>query len=124
MMYFGEPAACWLLLLLPGLLLLIHLATQQKAVFLQSFGDPTLLQRTPSRFPALQQSGLHTALLVLPFVGTILALADPRLPYGTPHLRTGALDVIMVFDVSNSMAAEDYGTRSRLGHAQQIAKHL
>jgi Ca-activated chloride channel family protein len=124
MMYFGEPAACWLLLLLPGVLLLIYLATQQKAAFLHRFGDQTLLQRTASRFPALQQGWVLAALTLLPFLGTILALADPRLPYGLQHLRTGALDVVMVFDVSKSMAAEDYGMRSRLEQAQQIANRL
>lgn len=124
MMYFDRPDACWLLLLLPGLLFLIHVGTQRKTIFLRSFGDQTLLQQTASRFPALQQGWLLTALLLLPFLGTILALADPRLPYGVQHLRTGALDVIMVFDVSKSMAAEDYGMRSRLAQAQQIADHL
>jgi Ca-activated chloride channel family protein len=124
MMYFGQPTACWLLLLLPGLLLLIHIAAQQKALFLHSFGDQTLLQQTASRFPALQQGWLLTALMLLPFLGTILALADPRLPYGKQHLRNGALDVVMVFDASKSMAAEDYGMRSRLEQAQQTATHL
>jgi Ca-activated chloride channel family protein len=124
MLYFDQPAACWLLLLVPGLLFLIHVGTQRKAIFLRSFGDQTLLQQTASRFPALQQRWLLTTLMLLPFLGTILALADPRLPYGIQHLRTGTLDVIMVFDVSKSMAAEDYGMRSRLEQAQQVADHL
>lgn len=55
MLYFDQPAACWLLLLVPGLLFLIHVGTQRKAIFLRSFGDQTLLQQTASRFPALQQ---------------------------------------------------------------------
>jgi Ca-activated chloride channel family protein len=63
-------------------------------------------------------------LLVLPFLSISLALTDPRLPYGAPQLRAGALDVVMVLDVSKSMAAEDYGLHSRLEQAQRIARGL
>src|SRR5688500_18609270 len=108
-MHFGNPGVCWLLLLLPGLYFLLRLRRQLQADFLRRFGDPTLLHQMPARFPALRATWLATALLMLLFLSTILALADPRLPTGPSYLRTGRLDVVMLLDISKSMAAEDYG---------------
>jgi Ca-activated chloride channel family protein len=119
-----QPAAFWLLVLLPCVALLYHLGQRRQAVFLRHFGDPTLLHRTPSRWPALHHKWTAVTLLLLPFLSINLALTDPRLPYGAPQLRAGALDVVMVLDVSKSMAAEDYGLHSRLEQARQIARSL
>jgi Ca-activated chloride channel family protein len=54
----------------------------------------------------------------------MLALSDPRYPTGLSHLRAGLLDVVMVMDVSKSMAAADYGANSRLDQARQMARHM
>jgi Ca-activated chloride channel homolog len=54
----------------------------------------------------------------------MMALADPRVPHGTPRLRSGSLDVAMVLDVSKSMAAEDYSNQSRLDKAREISRAL
>lgn len=123
-MRLGHPAACWLLLLLPGIYLLLSLGQQRQATFLRHFGDPTLLHRTPARFPALRTAWVAMALLLLSFLSTILALADPRLRTGAPYLRAGTLDVVMLLDVSTSMAAEDYGPRSRFEQGREIARSL
>jgi Ca-activated chloride channel family protein len=63
-------------------------------------------------------------LLLVPCLSVSLALTDPHLPYGAPQLRPAALDVVMVLDISKSMAAEDYGRLSRLGQARQMARRL
>jgi Ca-activated chloride channel family protein len=123
-MRFAYPAAFWLLLLLPVLVLFYYRGKRQHSAFLRRFGDPTLLRRTSGRFPVLHQEWAVIALLLLPCLSISLALTDPHLPYGTPQLRTGALDVVMVLDISKSMAAEDYGSRSRLGQAREIARGL
>jgi Ca-activated chloride channel homolog len=123
-MRLAHPVACWLLLLLPGIYLLLSLAQQRQAAFLHRFGDPTLLHQTPARFPALRTAWVCTTLLLLSFLSIILALADPRLRTGAPYLRAGALEVVMLLDVSTSMAAEDYGQRSRFEQAREIARSL
>lgn len=123
-MRFAQPEAFWLLLLLPFLLLLIRLGTHRKTTFVRRLGDPALLRQTASRVPALQQEWSRIILVLLPFLGTIVALADPRLPHGAPYLQTGVLDAVMVIDVSKSMAAEDYHSQSRLEKAREILRHL
>jgi Ca-activated chloride channel family protein len=119
-MRFADHHALWLLLIMPLLLGLWRLQTRRKVRFLRLLGDLTLLRQAPGRCPALARPCLRLVLLLLLFLGIILALADPRLPYGTPHLRPGALDVVMIIDVSKSMAAEDYHPLSRLDKARGI----
>jgi Ca-activated chloride channel homolog len=119
-MRFADQHALWLLLLMPLLLGLCRLQTCRKARFLRRLGDLTLLRQAPARCPALARPWIRLVLILLLFLGTILALADPRLPYGAPHLRAGALDIVMIIDVSKSMAAEDSPRLSRLDKARQI----
>jgi Ca-activated chloride channel family protein len=118
------PAALWLLVLLPGLTLFYHLGRRRRASFLRHFGDPALLHQTPARFPALHQKWVVIPLLLLPFLSITLALTDPRLRTGALQLRADALDVVMVLDISKSMAAEDYSKGSRLAQAREIARGL
>ncbi len=123
-MRFAQPAAFWLLFLLLGIVLLWCYGKTRRAAFLCHISDPILLRQTPSRFPRLQQPWLSIVLILLPFLCTVFALADPRSSLGEPHLRRGSLDVMLLLDVSKSMAAEDYGTRSRLDKALQIVQQL
>ena len=119
-MRFAYQPALWLLLMTPLLLWLVVQQRRRTRRVVQRLGDPTLLRQTPSRCPALERQWIHLLLVLLLFLGTIVALADPRLPYGTPHLRAGALDVVMIIDVSKSMGAEDYPPLSRLDKAREI----
>jgi Ca-activated chloride channel family protein len=123
-MRFAYPAALWWLLLLPGLVFLYYRGERRHTAFLRRFSDPTLLHRTAGRFPGLHRKWVAIPLLLLPCLSISLALTDPRFPYGAPQLRPGAIDVVMVLDISKSMAAEDYGSRSRLGQAREIARGL
>jgi Ca-activated chloride channel family protein len=123
-MRFAHPEAFWLLLLLPFLLLLLWLHTRRLAAFVCRLGTPTLLRQTSSRFPILQRQEVRIILVLLPFLSTMVALADPRVPHGKPRLRSGSLDVVMVLDVSKSMAAEDYSQQSRLHKARDMSRTL
>lgn len=123
-MRFAHPEVFWLCLLGPLLVLLLWLRQRQHATFIRHLGSPAVLQRTRSRVPALQQEWLRVVLVLVPFLSTILALADPRLPYGAPRVQHSALDVVIVIDVSKSMAAEDYNPQSRLAKARELARHL
>jgi Ca-activated chloride channel family protein len=123
-MRFAHLEAFWLLVLIPFLFLLFWKGRRRKEAFLQNLSDSSLLQQISARFPALQKEWVRLTLLLLPVLSTIVALADPRLPSSAPHLCTGTLDVVMLLDVSKSMAAEDYGTLSRLEKAVEIARGL
>lgn len=123
-MRFAYPAAFWLLLLIPGLFGILWRGQRRRNDFLRSFGDLKLLKQSASRFPQLQKPWIHPLLLLLSCLSVIVALADPRLSIGTPRLRAGVLDVVFLIDVSKSMAAEDYGTLSRLEKAREIAQTL
>ena len=123
-MRFAYPVVLWLLVLLPGIALLWQYGYKRRMVFLQALGDLDLLRQMPSRFPRLQQHWVGILLTLLPFLCIILALGDPRLPHGEVRLREGALDVVVLLDVSKSMAAEDYGKQSRLAKALEFVQQL
>jgi Ca-activated chloride channel family protein len=123
-MRFVHPEVCGFFLLLPLLLLLVRVQLRRRRQFVRSLGDPTLLQQTPGRFPYLHRPWCYMLLVLVPFLCTIVALADPRVPFGARRLRAGALDVVMVIDVSKSMAAEDYHQLSRLAKAREIMRQL
>lgn len=123
-MRFAHLQAFWLCGIFPILGVLFWMGRQKKEAFLHSLSDLSLYQQTPARFPWLQKPWISSLLLLGTFLGVILALADPRLPAGTARLRTGALDVLLLVDVSKSMAAEDYGPLSRLEKAGEIARDL
>jgi Ca-activated chloride channel family protein len=105
-------------------LLLWYHGKKRRLAFLSHIGDPMLLRPTVPYFPRLRHAWWGYGLVVLTVVCTTLALSDPRYPMGTSYLRAGTLDVVMALDVSQSMAAEDYGTQSRLERARQIARQL
>jgi Ca-activated chloride channel homolog len=124
-MRFVHPEVCGLLvILLPLLLLLMRAQHRRRRQFVRWLGAPAVLRQTPGRFPSLHQPWLGTLLVLVPFLCTILALADPRVPFGPLQLRTGALDIVLVVDVSKSMAAEDYHPQSRLDRAREMMRQL
>ena len=123
-MRFMHVEVCWLLALLPLLVLLIRTQAHRRLRFVQQLGDPTVLQHHPGRYPLLHRPWVCLVLVLITYLCLILALADPRLPYGKPRLRAGALDAVMVVDVSKSMAAEDYQPQTRLAKAQEIMREL
>lgn len=123
-MRFAQPAVLWLLILLPGISALWHYGSKRRLAFVASLGDRHLFRQTPSRVPRLQRRWVGILLLLLPFLCTILALGDPRAPHGDIRLREGTLDIVILLDVSKSMAAEDYGKHSRLEKALQLVQQL
>jgi Ca-activated chloride channel family protein len=105
-------------------MLLVRVQARRRARVVQQLGDPAVLQHRPGRYPLLHRSWVRLILVLVPYVSIVLALADPRLPYGRQRLRAGALDAVMVVDVSKSMAAEDYQQQTRLAKAQEMMRQL
>ena len=123
-MRFAQPETLWWLLGLPGFVWVLYYGTKRRHWFLQRFGDMAVLGQTASRLPALHKPWLLGSLAGLPLVCGVFALSDPRYPTGESYMPDGSLDVVMVIDVSKSMAAEDYGAKSRLDMAREIARHM
>jgi len=123
-MRFAQPATLWWLLALPGFAWVLYYGAKRRHFFLQRFGDVTVLTQTASSLPALQKPWVLGCLAGLPLVCAVFALSDPRYPTGLSYMPDGRLDVVMVLDVSKSMAAEDYGSKSRLDMAREIARHM
>ncbi len=123
-MRFAQPETLWWLLSLPVFAWVLYYGAKRRHLFLQHFGDVTVLTQTASRLPKLQKPWVLGCLVELPLVCGVFALSDPRYPTGPSYMPDGSLDVVMVLDVSKSMAAEDYGPKSRLDMAREIARHM
>lgn len=123
-MRFAQPETLWCLLALPVFAWVLYEGAKRRHLVLQHFGDVTLLAQTASRLPALQKPWVLGCLVGLPLVCAVFALSDPRYPTGRSYVPDGSLDMVMVIDVSKSMAAEDYGSTSRLDMARDIARHM
>lgn len=123
-MHFAAARMLWFLLILPFGALILWLGMRRKASFLNGLSDTALFRTLPSRLPALQSFKLHALLLLAAILSLVLALADPRIPYGATTLKTGVLDAIILIDISQSMLAEDYAPQSRLAIARDLTHQL
>ncbi len=119
-MRFAQPEILWWLLLLPGFVWVLYYGAKRRHPFLQHFGDLSRLVQVS----ALQKPWVLGGLAGLSLVCALFALSDPRFPSGPSYVPEGSVDVVMLLDVSKSMAAEDYGPKSRLDMARQIARHM
>lgn len=122
-MRFAEPQFLWLLLLLPLLALAGYAAQRRRRRALERFAGG---RQSAGRFTGEVSPHRRALKLLLVYLGlAALSLALARPQWGTrqePVTRRGA-DVMIVVDVSLSMAAEDLAP-SRLAHAQHAAAEL
>jgi Ca-activated chloride channel family protein len=118
-MSFLWPAFLWALLLLPLLLLLFALGARRRERTAASFADPhllpTLLKR-PQRSRNRLLTGLQLAAL------TLLLLAAAR-PLAAPPLPVNRAAVVIAFDASRSMLADDVEP-TRLDQARAYAERF
>lgn len=115
-------AAPWLLPVAALALLLLLWARRRRAPAALRYGSTMLVQGLPiSR--ALRLVPLVTALRALAVTLAALALARPQLPVGETRLPTAGIDILLVVDLSGSMAAEDLdweNHRTRLDVAKEV----
>jgi Ca-activated chloride channel family protein len=91
------------LLLLPVLVVMYVQIQQRRRRMTAGFGDPVLMRETPGTRTGVRRH--IPAILFLVALGIlIVALARPQAEVGLPRLEG---TVILVFDVSGSMAADD-----------------
>lgn len=129
-MHFQYPWLLSLLLVIPPLVAgAVMAAFARKQAFIKSYGEPKLTKKgskTMSR-------GLAVARAACAAIGVammVVALASPTLDSGRVEFPQGSTDVIVLVDVSRSMAALDYkgkmpaGSKFTHGTRLDMARHL
>lgn len=116
-------ANAWAAWLLPPLLLLLGLTLverRRRQALLRAWGDHALVSRF-SDLGAEWLVRLRPLVLSLALVAVVAALARPVLATRPGGDRQAPPDMVVLFDVSRSMGAEDYApTLSRLGKAKAM----
>lgn len=129
-MHFQYPWLLSLLLVIPPLVAgAVMAAFARKQAFIKSYGERKLTQkgtRTMSRGIALTRA----ACAALGVAAMVVALAAPSLDSGRVEFPQGSTDVVVMVDVSRSMAALDYkgkmpgGSKFTHGTRLDMARHL
>ncbi len=104
----------WSLILIPPLVLLYLRMQKRRSQLALRYGSLGLIQQTST---ANSRRHLPAMLFLLGIIILLIALARPQMVLGLPN-REGI--VILAFDVSGSMAAEDFEP-NRLEAAKQVA---
>jgi len=116
MFRFAHPLWLLGLLLIPGLLLVRR--TRRQAATLQ-YSDLRLMQGLPQS-ARLRLRWIPTALRLGALALLVLALARPQSGRALQVLRGRGVDIVIVLDISGSMAALDFEPQNRLGAAKQV----
>ncbi|MBN1269004.1 MAG: VWA domain-containing protein [Kiritimatiellae bacterium] len=117
-MTLAHPHILWLILLVPVLLFFRYRPRRHPGI---TFSDGTVLDRLPPSWAVLAQPVLpilYTVGLVL----LIVALARPQKGLDESRVRTEAVDIVLLVDVSTSMRAEDFSTPTRRVNRLDAAK--
>ncbi len=111
----------WLLvlvLLIPALVYLRYHGPRRPAL---RFSDGTALARLPRSWGVVLQPVLP-ALYALGLFFLVVALARPQAGLDESRVRTEGVDIILLVDVSPSMAAEDFSTATKSMNRLSAAK--
>ena len=124
MLEFQNPAAFFLLLLVPLLFLLRYLKIFRQVTFtavLADWNGKAFVWN--GRFRKLF-SVLAKVIIFLGFAGTIAALADPVITRQEKVYTSLGTDIVFVIDTSPSMAAKDIGGITRLDSAKNTIRSV
>jgi len=121
-MSFERPDILWLLLLAPlfALLHFLYMRWRQKA--LSTLGDTVLVTQLMER-PSSKRKWIRATLWITSYCFLLIALANPRVGLRKEKVSNESAEVIICFDVSNSMLAEDVKP-NRLTQAKFTAAQL
>ena len=116
----GAPWMLLLLILVPGLVFLRYWSRRRPTI---RFSDTSILRRIRPSW-AVRMWGVLPLLYGLGLSLLVIALAQPRHGLHESIVRTEAVDIILLVDVSSSMRAEDFSTPgrriNRLASSQQV----
>ncbi|MBY0359502.1 MAG: VWA domain-containing protein [Candidatus Obscuribacterales bacterium] len=109
-MYWQNPEMLWLLILVPIAAVLCLAAYRRRRQLRRSWGDERLISPHSSRL-SFGAYLLRASLVAGGVLFLVLALARPTVQDGRTELPQGTTDVIVMVDVSRSMASLDYKNR-------------
>lgn len=106
-LHFNEPGMLWCLAMVPLVLLFVWLAFWRRNQFRGEFADQNLIE------PISQKTGAKRFIARAIFIAlglsmVVLALARPVIDNGRTEIPQGTTDMVLMVDVSRSMAAVDY----------------
>ena len=102
----------WLLLLALAIPALVYLRFARRRRPTLQFSDATLLERLPAGW-AVAAARLLPALYGLGLLCLVVALARPQKGLTESRVRTEAVDIVLLVDVSPSMETPDFSTVTR-----------
>ena len=117
---FGAPLVLWTLLTIPAAIAAYVLAQRRRARYAARFTNLDLLAAVAAEMPVWQRWQRHApaALSLLAMAALLASLARPRAEIAIPKEQA---TVVMVMDVSGSMAAADVRP-TRIDAARQAAR--
>jgi len=118
---FAAPRMLWLLVLVPLLALLFHVALRRRRAALEKFGEMALVSKLSASSSPRRQTTRMT-LFLLAMTSLILAMARPQIGTKVEIVTRKGLDIVIAVDTSASMNAEDAMGRSK-GRRIEKAKH-
>lgn len=111
----------WLLLLLALVPALVYVRYHARRRAALRFSDTSGLTRLPRTWAVVLQP-LLPIFYGLGLTALIIAIARPQAGLGESRVRTEGVDIILLVDVSPSMAAEDFSTATRRMNRLDAAK--
>ena len=106
MLRFAYPNFFYLYWLLPVLALFFLWSFRRKRKLLQQIGDEELVDQL-TRSVSRKKQTWKTVLILLTFVVSVFALADPQIGTKLEEVKRKGVDIFIALDVSKSMLAED-----------------
>lgn len=107
MFRFAYPAALWLLILIPLVVVLYGVATVRRRRRLARFGESTTLRALMPDY-SKGRNVLKMLLLLVSLFFLVIAVARPQFGSKLKEEKSEGIEMMLVVDVSNSMLAEDF----------------
>ena len=113
----------WMLLLLFAIPLVLYLRFSRSRQPALQFSDTSMLHRLPPGWAVLAQP-LLPILYGVALASMVVAMARPQKGLAESRVRTEAVDIVLLVDVSTSMRAEDFSTATRRIDRLDAAKQV
>ena len=124
-MIFAESRYLFLLLLIPVFIIIQTLVLRLRRKRLEKFGDESLVKELMPSY-SRAKVWLRLSFFLLAFFFFTLGISRPQMGAILKEHKTRGAEVMLVFDVSNSMLAEDYSPnrleRAKLAISRMVDK--
>jgi Ca-activated chloride channel family protein len=119
----GEPRALWLLWLVPVLAAFAAFTVMRRAELTRRLVAAELISRlVPGASPG--RLWLKSSLLLVAVAALVLALAQPRYGFAWEEVRRRGVDLVVAFDLSDSMLVADDAAGSGVSRLERAKRKL